>query len=187
MGYIPDLGRNGVNTVPIHHAQNTQPGLGPVRAVDGTAKFVQKATSFDHARVILADTHKPESHVVHACAKNGAVGFNVQTPATILGMLTSKEIALDLRGVLWGDGSVGHIPGDQQPRQQKHGTTILASPVARLELQVGEERQAILCGFDRPLGLWQIWEALRSMSALIQPKLDSDPYCRHAQMILISG
>jgi hypothetical protein len=113
----PNLRGNRVDTLPFHDTQNTKPELGPVRPVDGTSKLVQKASSFNHAWIILADTNQTQSNVIQRSTKNGAVTFNVKAPTTIFGVLAGKQITLDLCCIFRGDRGLGHIVSDQNTRQ----------------------------------------------------------------------
>ena len=80
-------------------------------------------------------------------------------------MLTSVEIILEFDLVGFGDGRLGDIPGDDETGDQEHGTAVLAAPVARRELQLGEEFEAIFGGFEGGLWVRKVGLFLSSVSA----------------------
>jgi hypothetical protein len=74
-------------------------------------------------------------------------------------VLTRVEIIFDFDLVGVGDWRLGHIPGDDDTRDQEHGTAILAAPIAGRKLQLGEEFETIFGGLEgcfwvRKIGLF---------------------------------
>lgn len=162
--YVPELWRDGIDNVPRRHAQHTEPELGPVRAMRGAAHLVQSSSCLDDARVLGIRSQQPHDDVVHRGAKDGALALDMQAPSAIL-VLAGVQIVLDFGAVGFRDGSVGHVPSDDDAGQEEHGAAVLARPVARWELQVREKLQAIACRIEGCACARELGEVLYLCSA----------------------
>lgn len=131
---IPELWGDGVDGVPLATAEHAEPELGPVGAPCGASELVQQCPGLDHPRLVGLDAEQPQGGVVHGGAEDAAIAFNVQAPAAICGMLPGEDVVCHLDAVLWGDGRLCDVPGDDGAGHEEHGPAILAGPVAGLEL-----------------------------------------------------
>ncbi len=75
-------------------------------------------------------------------------------------ILARKEIIANLYAVLDRYRCIGHIPGNDKPREQEHRPAILACPVARGKLEVFEEGESIVHGVNGGFGSFEAWQVL---------------------------
>ena len=71
-------------------------------------------------------------------------------------MLTGVEIVLEFDLVGVRDWRLGDIPRNDETGDQKHGTAILAAPVAGRKLQLGEELKTIFGGLEGRLRVREV-------------------------------
>jgi hypothetical protein len=79
---------------------------------------------------------------------NLGVRSDLQTPATIYGMCSIKEVSHHLQPLFDREAHPGDVRPDDQTRKKEHGTSVFAWPVAIVRLELFEKIIAILCSFD---------------------------------------
>ena len=82
----------------------------------------------------------------------------MQAPSSIFRVRTREEIIPDLDLVVLGNRDAGHVPGVDDAGEEEHWPAVLAGPVAKVHLQVGEEPEAIARCLFRGVCFGQLWE-----------------------------
>ena len=156
----PQLWRHGVHSLPLHHSESSQPELRPMWCIDRSPKRMQHPPRLDHPLVLLTGTQKPEHNIRHRRPVRRALSLNMQTPASISPVLPGEEIPLDLSCNWVRNRRLRHIPPNYEPRYEEHRSAIFARPIARRQLQLGEERQGVLDRGDWGLRWWEVRQIL---------------------------
>jgi len=67
----------------------------------------------------------------------------MQSPAAIFSMRARKEVGLHFGRVVGRNRRLGDVPGDYEAWEEEHRAAVVAGPVSGVELEFGEEGEAV--------------------------------------------
>jgi len=119
------------------------------------------SSGLDHHLLVRADSQDPQCHVTHRRAEHGGSTLDVQPEATVLVLVVpqiSQRLLLVGRAEDLVQGS-GHVQGDDQAGEEKHGSAVVPWPMPIVLLEAFIESNAPLevlgySGSIRMLGHW---------------------------------
>lgn len=136
------FGQERLDALPLVHTQNGKPKLAPARDADGTAVAVDPAAGARAGLIICPDAKQAHGYVVQRRPLHGGGAFNVKTPAAVV-VLMQLQVSDHFAAIVLVERSrsfptLVETPHDvernHETRQEEHGPTVVASPVAVLAL-----------------------------------------------------
>jgi hypothetical protein len=85
---------------------------------------------------------------------------DLQSPSTVFLIGPVEQVLDNLLRPSLGQLDSSDIVGDNQSRDQEHGSTILSRPEPFLVLESFEELESVASSFECRLCFWQIWGIL---------------------------